>query len=45
MFKVKHLITGETKTAYAVCGIMFLLYNGYEWYCDYMQNYEPVEEG
>lgn len=44
MFKVKDLRNGKIKTAYAVCGMMFLFYNGIEWYCDDIGNYEPVEE-
>lgn len=43
MFKVKNIRTGEIKTAYAVCGIMFLFYNGIDWYCDDIANYKPVE--
>lgn len=43
MFEVRNIRTGEIKTVYAVCGIMFLFYNGYEWYCDYMAEFEPVD--
>lgn len=43
MFKVKHLITGEIRTVYAVHGIMFLFYDETGWASDYIDRYEPVE--
>ena len=43
MFKVRHKETGAILTVYALCGIMFLFHNGDEWYCDYMEHYEPME--
>ena len=44
MFKVKNVSTGEIRTVYAICGIMFMFYDGTAWVCDYMDQYEPVEE-
>ena len=44
MFKVRHKKSGTVHTVYAVCGIMFLFHNGYEWYCEYMEEYEPVND-
>lgn len=44
MFKAYHMKTGKIHTVYAVCGIMFLLYDGTAWHYDYMENYEPVED-
>lgn len=43
MFKVRHKGTGEIYTVYAMVGIMFLFYNGHEWYCDNTEHYEPLE--
>ena len=42
-YKVKNVATGEVRTAYALCGTMFLFHNGLEWHYDNMENYAPVE--
>ena len=43
MFKVRRKDSGDILTVYGLVGSMFLFYNGYEWYCDYMEHYEPLE--